>query len=133
MKRPVPAEDAPLVLLVCGGRNYNDESAAFAALDKAAPSLVVNGQASGADSLATKWAKSRGVPVVEVPALWDAEGKGAGPGRNARMLNYAMCLASRLMADEMRIGVCAFPGGVGTAGMCKLARAAKVRVWQPGA
>jgi hypothetical protein len=127
----MPAPDAPLVLVVCGGRHYSDEGAAFAALDKASPALVVNGQASGADSLASKWCHARGVPVLEVPALWESEGRAAGPKRNARMLRYAMTLADRLDEDEMRLGVCAFPGGRGTASMVKLATDAKCRVWRP--
>ena len=122
---------APLLLLVCGGRHYADTDAVNRALTTANPAIVVTGACpTGADRHAADWCQNNGVPLINVPALWVSEGNGAGPLRNARMLRYAMTLADRLDEDEMRFGVCAFPGGRGTEGMCELARASKVRVWR---
>lgn len=126
------APDAPLILLVCGGRQYADTAAVNRALAHASPSIVVTGACpTGADRHAADWCQNNGVPLIQVPALWVSEGKAAGPKRNARMLNYAMCLADRLDEDEHRFGVCAFPGGRGTANMVRLATDAKCRVWRP--
>jgi len=123
---------APLLLLVCGGRHYADTDAVSRALATASPAIVVTGACpTGADRHAADWCQNNGVPLINVPALWVSEGNGAGPLRNARMLNYARTLADRLMADEMRFGVCAFPGGRGTANMVKLATDANCRVWRP--
>ena len=76
-----------LRLLVCGGRNYTDQAAAFVALDNYARrgvSMVIVGGARGADSLA---ARARGVPVCEYLTDWAKEGRAAGPLRNQRMLD----------------------------------------------
>lgn len=126
------APDAPLILLVCGGRHYADTDAVNRALTTASPAIVVTGACpTGADRYAGDWCQTNGVPLINVPALWVSEGNAAGPLRNARMLNYARTLADRLMLDEMRFGVCAFPGGRGTEGMVELATDAKCRVWRP--
>lgn len=58
-------------LLVCGGRDYTDKAAAWAALDRAhrkrAVSLVIHGAARGADTLGAAWAQERGIPVQAFP------------------------------------------------------------------
>ena len=128
----MPDPAAPLILLVCGGRHYADTDAVNRALTTANPAIVVTGACpTGADRHAADWCQNNGVPLIQVPALWVSEGNGAGPRRNARMLNYARTLADRLMPDEMRFGVCAFPGGRGTEGMVRLAMDAKCHVWRP--
>lgn len=50
--------------------------------------LVIHGGAKGADSIAGDLAR-RAINVHEVivPALWDKNGKGAGPQRNAAMMH----------------------------------------------
>ena len=110
-------------VIVCGGRDYNDREAVFAALDKAHAKrpfdMVIQGGAQGADRLAAMWADARGVISAQVDALWDAHGKAAGPRRNRAML--------ALFPD----GVIAFPGGRGTADMIAAAREAGVKVWMP--
>lgn len=107
-------------VLVCGGRDYAGESYAFARLDsihgKTPIKIVIEGGASGADAIARKWARSRGVLVATVPALWDRRGRGAGPQRNAGML---------LLGPDL---VLAFPGGRGTANMVQQAKDAGVWV-----
>ena len=110
-------------VIVCGGRDYNDREAVFAALDKAHAkrpfSMVIHGGARGADTLAGQWAESRGIFSARVDALWDAHGKAAGPRRNRAMLT--------LLPE----GLVAFLGGRGTADMVAAARATGVKVWCP--
>lgn len=112
-------------VLVCGGRDFNDEARVFAVLDGIARQLgltgalvrIVTGDASGADALAVKWAQSRKRPVFVFVAEWAKHGRKAGPLRNQRML------------DEHAVAmVVAFPGGKGTADMVRRADAARIEV-----
>jgi hypothetical protein len=109
--------------LVCGGRDYNDRDAVYAALDHLHAehrfSMLIAGGARGADALAYEWATARGVPNEVYMADW-ALGPKAGPIRNQRMLD-----------DGKPSLVIAFPGGKGTAGMMAIARRAGVRIIQP--
>lgn len=117
----------PFVLLVCGGRRFDDREAAWSALDRAHErrriTLLVHGGASGADTLADEWAKSRRVPRLpfKVDAReWNALGRKAGPLRNERML-----------AEGRPDAVLALPGYRGTRDMIGKARAAGLPVWEP--
>lgn len=109
-----------MIALVCGGRDYDAALAMHAFLDafhaETPISLLVQGDARGADRMAATWAASRGVHYAAVPALWNRYGNAAGPRRNAAML---------LLRPEV---VIAFPGGSGTADMVKQAKAAGVPV-----
>lgn len=49
----------------------------------------VCGLASGIDYLGKKWANANEIPVKDFPALWEYEGKAAGPIRNKKMGDYA--------------------------------------------
>jgi len=50
-------------LLVCGGRDFFDYELVERTLDALErPSLVIQGNARGADRLAKRWAKERGIP-----------------------------------------------------------------------
>lgn len=103
-------------MLICGGRDYSDETKAFAVLDMIHARyqdrlLIVQGAARGADLLAEKWAKERQVPYLGVPARWDRMGKAAGRERNARM--------PTILKPDAAV---AFPGGPGTANMVKVLR-----------
>ena len=113
-------------LLVCGGRTWGyawhgataDEKRralrqrkqTFDVLDRldriVGVDVVIHGDAKGADTVAQKWAETRGCPVERYPANWKQEGRKAGPLRNTRMLDEG--------APDV---VVAFPGGVGTADM----------------
>lgn len=111
-------------VIVCGGRDYADRDALFAAMDRAHAkrpiTIVIHGDAPGADRLAGEWAADRGVLSAAVKALWDRHGRrAAGPRRNRGMLT--------LGPDA----VIAFPGGTGTADMVCAAREAGVAVWEP--
>lgn len=114
----------PLKVLVFGGRDYNNAAAVDAALDAiylAYPDVcVIHGAARGSDTLAGLWAARHGLPEIRMPAQWNALGKSAGMERNAWMLKWAQ--------PNYAIG---FPGGVGTAGMARLVRAAKITLWLP--
>lgn len=115
---------APFLILVTGGREYTDHDAVFRALDslhaKHENITVIHGACpTGADAFAHQWAITNERPVIAVPAMWASEGAAAGPKRNGRMLCY------------LPNGVAAFPGGIGTADMCRQAEAAGVKVWSP--
>jgi hypothetical protein len=114
----------PMKLLVCGGRDYTDRAALFAALDylhaRRVIELIIHGAARGADKLAAEWAGARGIQSRAFPALWHAHGKAAGCIRNQHMLDCGK-------PD----GVVAFPGGCGTADMINRSQTAGVPVWRP--
>lgn len=102
-------------VIVCGGRNYNNKDYVFAALDdfhvKNPISTVVHGAANGADTLAEFLAKRRNIPSIAYPAEWNKYNKAAGFIRNTKMIH-----------EENPEMVLAFPGGNGTAHMCRLAK-----------
>ena len=106
-------------VLVCGGRDYTDEKRLFDLLDfnRGKIRMIVHGAAKGADTLAGKWAATRLVPCLRVPAEWEKFGKRAGAVRNRLML--------ALVEVDL---VVAFPGGAGTKMMMELARKDGVRV-----
>lgn len=110
-----------MIVLVTGGRDYRDTKRLFAVLDRLHAerkfTFLVHGDAVGADQMAHRWCKSRGVQPVAMEALWDAEGKASGTRRNKRMLEFTkpeLCIA--------------FPGGRGTANMMRISREAGVEL-----
>jgi hypothetical protein len=99
-------------VLVCGGRDFDDQAIVYRGLDlfhgKQMISLVIHGKQRGVDTLAGRWARLNGIDELpfsadEDFAKWGARG---GSIRNGRML---------------RVGkpsvVLAFPGGPGTRNM----------------
>ena len=109
-------------VLVCGGRDYADESAVCAILnclnDWWGIDCIIEGGALGADRFARRWGAWVDGLVTTYEADWSA-GRRAGPIRNQRML------------DEGRPDVVvAFPGGTGTRDMVRKARAAGVPVME---
>lgn len=109
------------IVLVCGGRDYEDYTRLNGVLSGMNIDCIVHGGATGADQLARGWAADVGRPAIEVPAHWRNYGKLAGPMRNAWMLKYIKVTR-----------VVAFPGGRGTANMVKLAREAGIPVTEIG-
>ena len=105
--------------IVCGGRNFLDKSLLFATLDELDVRHVIEGGATGADALAREWAQQRFRPFTEYPANWMAQGRGAGPRRNAAML------------EENPDAVVAFPGGRGTDHIIALAAGRGVPIVRP--
>jgi YspA, cpYpsA-related SLOG family len=111
----------PLVVLVCGGRDYSDW---FRVCDELGTLVslhgirrIVHGNARGADNLAMNWADWQKVPQSKYPADWARYGLSAGSIRNQKMLD-----------SEPIDLVVAFPGGSGTADMVRRARAAGIPV-----
>lgn len=83
-------------VLVSGDREWTDRDALFTVLDtlhRWRPfTVVVEGCARGADSLAEEWGDSRGVTVEHHPADWRGKGRAAGPIRNQEMLDTGVDL-----------------------------------------
>ena len=117
------------IAIVCGGRNYSDTSTLNKALDEMNIGILIQGGASGADRLAKHWAERNGIPYIEVPALWKAEGRGAGPKRNSRMAKIALSIHKDYEHDVICV---AFPGGKGTESMTNIAENFKIKVIKAG-
>lgn len=111
-------------LLVCGGRRGSPQIQEL--VTKTLNALVtkhylardfcmIQGGATGVDSIAKGWAINAGVAVLEMSANWTTYGDQAGAIRNRWMLEWAM--------PDL---VVAFPGGTGTADMVKRAKRANV-------
>lgn len=83
------------LVLVCGSRNWTDESTiadvlsdVFYEVEEAGGQpKVMHGNAPGADTLAAKVSDFYGVPTLVFPADWKRHGKAAGPIRNRQMLD----------------------------------------------
>lgn len=109
-------------VLVCGGRDFADMALLNSTLDRLHAeqpiSCIIEGGASGADSLAGVWSAINNLDRhARFEADWAIHGKSAGPIRNAKMLKEGK--------PDL---VVAFPGGSGTANMVEQVRAAGVKV-----
>jgi hypothetical protein len=121
-----------MIIIVCGGRNYQNRENVFTYLDELHAfrqiSMVIHGacmqkgsiELCGADRWAEEWACYREVAYMGIPAKWSTQGNSAGPIRNRTM---------RLWPDVEL--VVAFPGGVGTQNMIDLAHKGGIKVWEP--
>jgi len=78
-------------------------------------SVLMHGNARGADGLADEWAAGKVQTATFTPA-WESHGRAAGPLRNQEMLDAGPDL------------VVAFPGGRGTADMVRRAKTVNVRI-----
>lgn len=79
-----------MILVIYGGRDYTDREELFRECDRCrSVSLVLCGEAKGADTLGKEWALSRGIEVRSFPADWDKHGKKAGHLRNIEMAEIA--------------------------------------------
>lgn len=103
-------------VLVTGGRDYMGD---VSCLDLIDITILIHGEAKGADRRAAEYCRSKGVHTAGVPALWDVLGKPAGYKRNSAML---------LLLPEYCV---AFPGGKGTGMMVKLCEKNNIIVWKP--
>lgn len=103
-------------VLVCGGRNFHDDYFLYQQMDKLNRikpiTLVIQGGARGADTLAKLWAVDTGIPYKTYKANWDTYGNRAGPIRNQQMLDEGK--------PDLVVG---FDGGRGTRDM--MSRAAE--------
>lgn len=85
-----------LRVIVCGSRNWTDrEQIANRLFDLPPGSLIVHGNAKGADRIAGQEAEKLGHYVEPWDALWNLWGKRAGPIRNEAMAKAGadLCIA----------------------------------------
>lgn len=83
-------------VIVCGSRGWNNRKRIARALAALPPdSVIVHGDARGADRIAAEEAGKLGLEVESHPAMWDQVGRRAGPLRNEEMarLGADHCLA----------------------------------------
>lgn len=77
-------------VLVCGSRYLSDHRKVWTNLYELDHyygfSVLIHGDARGADRLARDWAKRVAIPIEAYPADWKHFGKAAGPIRNRQML-----------------------------------------------
>ena len=73
-------------LLICGDRKWAIGSDIKKVIEGFKPSVVIEGEAKGADTLARLAAESLGIEVLRFPADWEKYGRAAGPIRNSQML-----------------------------------------------
>lgn len=106
-------------VIITGGRDFNNASLVFDVLERIDADVIIHGDCSGADTLAAKYGKFKGLTVLNYPAKWSVHGKAAGPIRNREMIE--------LHPDAILI---AFPGGRGTEDCIKQALAHKMTVLQ---
>jgi hypothetical protein len=107
-------------VLVCGGRDFADAALLERILNTMHAfepfTVLIHGDAPGADTLAAQWAHRHGVLVEAFPADWQRDGHSAGPRRNQRMIT--------LGKPDL---VIAFPtGGPGTRDMICRAKASGI-------
>ena len=112
--------------LICGGRYFANWQMFerwmnhIVGQEGCRPDVVISGCASGADSLAIRWAKTHNIELDRypvTPAAWKAIGRKAGNRRNKQMLD-----------EGKPTLVIAFPGEFGTADMVRRTREANVRL-----
>ncbi len=79
-----------MIVLICGGRDYEDGERVFQELARVhylrPVTHVVEGGARGADHWGREAARRLGIPVTTISADWHTHGRKAGPLRNERML-----------------------------------------------
>ena len=107
-------------VLVCGGRDFNDQ----ALLEKiladyfyGPEDVLICGMAKGADMMAFNYVNRSDSHIEKYPADWNKHGRSAGPIRNQQMLT-----------EGKPDVVVAFPGGRGTEHMKSIARKAGIQV-----
>lgn len=94
------------VLAIVGSRDFTDYRIFCRFVQQTlqkweiSPEKVVSGGASGADTLARKWAAERGLPIVEHFPEWSTIGLSAGPVRNRKIVEDA----THLIAFPSRSG-----------------------------
>lgn len=114
------------IVVVTGGRKYSRgkrvNQILDAAVERLGMTLLVQGQGSGLDTLAWKWADRRGFPMKSFPADWAKFGLSAGPIRNGDMAKF---VADHEDPEKICI---AFPGGDGTWNMIAHAERYGIRV-----
>lgn len=125
--------------LIFGGRDYANRARLYqildAAVDRLGMDLVIHGAATGADTLADEWAKSRGVDFLTFPAAWDDIDR---PGAVIRYTKAgkpydaaAGGIRNQTMIDAGRPDIAiGFPGGTGTRDMAARVRSARIPLYE---
>lgn len=117
-------------VLVCGSRDYTDRDAIWIALDTLHAthgiSVIIEGEAQGADTLAAQWwqvlGAAEGVLIERYPADWLRYGRAAEPIRNNQMLREGR------PDIVLAFPSCPLSQSRGTTNMVEQARKAGVRV-----
>jgi hypothetical protein len=78
-------------VIIAGTRSVNDYKLVVDSIKSSGYTIteVVSGGATGVDWLGEQWARANDIPVKQMPANWDRDGRGAGPMRNRAMAEYA--------------------------------------------
>ena len=78
-----------MIIAIVGCRHYEDYNFFCQKVDfflsKQKDISIISGGATGADAMAERYAKERGIPFQVYEADWDSFGKSAGPKRNMVM------------------------------------------------
>lgn len=106
-------------VVVCGSRTYTNKDLVYELLDVCQPTEIVHGGSKGADTIAQQYADDHDIECTVFRAEWDVYGRGAGPVRNKKMLEYSNpdCV------------VLAFGSSAGTSNTLALARKMKRSVF----
>lgn len=105
-----------MITIIAGGRNYYLTESDIGKLDALPITEVVEGGAPGVDRCAFRYAYKKGLRCTTFNAMWQEEGRAAGPIRNRKMANYAEA-------------VVLFPGGRGTQSMYNEAVKAGLKIY----
>lgn len=81
-------------LIIAGKRDFNDKEFVYKEIDEyisviGKPSEIIEGGASGVDSIAIEYGILHKIPIKTFFADWDTHGRAAGPIRNEQMAKYA--------------------------------------------
>ena len=127
-------------IVVTGGRDFADGALVDRALSavhrKHGITVLIQGEASGADRLCKQWAEQRNIPTLDMAADWDDVGR---PGavvrkrRDGKLYDAAAGgLRNQRMIDEgLPEAAVAFPGGPGTADMVGRLKRHGIPCWHP--
>lgn len=109
-------------ILVCGDRNWTDIEKIFDILSQyPKDTIIIEGEANGADKIASIIAKELGMTVESYPAEWGKYGKAAGPLRNRKMLEIGK--PDKVLAFHNNIST-----SKGTKNMISIAKKANILV-----
>ena len=93
-------ETSKIKVIIAGGRDFANEDRICSVMDMLLTNFepnevtIISGMAKGADTLGHRYAKSRNIEVIEMPAEWSKYGKSAGYKRNeemARIATHCVC------------------------------------------